>query len=142
MNALKRAFIQALSDPVKQAGASGVYDKLAPQGATYPIVIMQQMSLVDSYTHDGRLAPNSVYLFKAVDENAATNPSSARADLILQAIDATFSKIRDTIPGIDVRIQVMTRIGEVDYCEVVKDRIYQHRGVRYAVSATLENVTV
>ena len=53
---------------VTNVATGGVYNGLAPKGASAPYVIFQAMSKVDEHTFSGRFA-NAVYMVKAVSRN-------------------------------------------------------------------------
>ncbi len=110
VGALEEALYNTLSDSsIAAAGASGVYNRIAPQGAALPYVIYQWQGGGDENSSPRR-ARNTVYAVQALAETLDD------AEAIDAAVDALLHNQSLTVPG--WTNFWMAREGDISYQEV------------------------
>lgn len=130
MNAVETALQAKLAGDATLVGlgVQGVFHRRAPQGQAEPVVVFNQQSAVDYYTHAGRAYRDLVYLVKAIDQSE----SAARAGQIADRLDALLTDQPLTVAGWTV-IARPRRFIDVDYDEPAEGIIYQHLGGLFRV---------
>lgn len=105
-----------LADATIATTATGIYNKLAPDGAVSPYIIIQPMSLMDTLTaNDYRVYQNGLWLFKAVGKVADYDKIVA----LNVRLDALFGKTIDA--DANATYLICHREGEVNLPPVVID---------------------
>jgi hypothetical protein len=115
------------------AGTAGIYNWIAPQGATYPLIIVSEQSGLDDNVKTGR-SRNVLLLCKAI-----TTTTLKAAGVIDEAIDDAFHFVNGesvaqplTIVGWTIFWQ--RRASDVRYSERDSDGVlYHHAGGLYRV---------
>lgn len=97
MKATRRALYQALTtdQTIQQLAGGRVYDGVAPQSATYPLIVFNLQAEVDDYSFGGRVSERQIWLVKAIDHAA----SADIADDLADAIDDALTDRELTITG-------------------------------------------
>ena len=131
MSAASEAICAALRADSQLAilAPGGVYPNIAPEGTSYPyVVVSAQSPPLDNYTFGGSAYQSSVYLIKVVDENLNPAPAEdarARVQAVLQ--DGSL-----TISG-QTLLMIRRRQQMPELAEVNSGFIYQVRGALYDV---------
>lgn len=127
MKAIRRALYAKLTGDATLAALIGtrVYDGIAPQSATYPLVVLQHQAGVDAYTFAGRAFEDHVWLVRAVDKAG----SADTADDIAARIDDVLTDGALAITG--RRQLYLKRETTVRYPEVDGDITYRHSGATF-----------
>lgn len=121
MKSIRRALTGQLSPLV----GGRVYDDVAPQTATYPLIVLHLMDGTDEYTFGGRSHEPHVWLVKAIDKSG----SADTADDLAAAIDDALTDQTLLIPG---RTQLyLRRRTTVRFTEVDGDITYRHSGATF-----------
>jgi len=106
------------------SGSTAVYHAVAPDTATYPLVIFQKQASTPRYTHRQRAWDEELWTIKGV-----TRADSAVADNIASRLDALLTDGTLTITG--KTFMSLRRESDVEYPDVDGDQIYRHAGATY-----------
>jgi len=112
------------------SGTAAVYDSIAPNEATLPLVIFSKQDGRPVNRMGGVAYESHVYLVKGVTEGE----SAALAGSVAKAIDAALNNTTLTISGYTQML--CRRNGEVDYPESDEGRTIRHIGATYKIEAT------
>jgi len=130
MNQLSTAIYNALNGGATGSGAAtGIYEKIAIPGATFPYVVFQKVTGTDEYTFGNhRTLRSVVYLIKAVDQGH----DSQQAQQIMDNVDTDLHDAALSVNG----YTTMSCVRESDMpsmTEVVQGTTYQYEGAYYRV---------
>jgi len=103
-------------------GSTGAYRLKAPQSASLPYVIYNQMAGVDEYTFDGRSGRSLVYQARAV----TAGPSALTAEQMAERLDAVLTDGSLSVNGWTV--QRIRRESDVVFEETADGVTYNHVG--------------
>lgn len=128
MNQVDQALYQALTGSSElMARVSGVFNGLAPEAASEPVVVFQEIAGTDAYTLNRRASRELVYLVKCVDRGASAKQAGEVYDIIDSILhDATLS-----VPG--YATLYTRREADRKYTEIEAGVQYWHVGATYRV---------
>jgi Protein of unknown function (DUF3168) len=132
MSAVDAALITTLqgAPAVTSAAPGGVYWDVAPEGTTFPVVIINLQQHDDAYEMAEGHSEDGRYLVKAVGIGSNATAVAVAAD----AIQATLQDQLLFVPGYD--LMVCHREERVRFVEVDGATRYQHRGGIYLVGVS------
>lgn len=125
MASLEEALYAKLtSDATLMAIATGgVYNSLAIQSATYPLILFQQIRGTDQYTFTRRVSTQHRYQIKCINEGYDNEPCRAA----MERIDTLLTDQTLTVTG--KTFWMARRISEFAYAEpALSGKAYQHVG--------------
>jgi hypothetical protein len=112
-------------------GGTAIYESVAPQGATFPLVIFNvQVASVPVRTLNQVAYENMVYLVKGV----TGDPSPARCGTLAKLIETALIAAPLTVDGYGHML--CQREQSVSFHEVIDGVRYYHRGGMYRLQAT------
>lgn len=112
--------------PAAPGYTKAIYHAVAPDGATYPLVIFMQTSGVPvEAMHDPEAYVESTWLVKAIDQNTTADTA--------EAIDARVKALlNDASLSISGAVSLyLRRQSDVDYAEVTNGVTFRHSGGLY-----------